>query len=357
MTSRSSRALLVGLVVGVCALSSGGVRAADCSPRGVVTFICGVISPEDLVPVPGTDWVVVSGYEGGGALHLVSTRTHATTQVFPTAQPRTRLDARMYAACPGPLDPAEKEKFSAHGLNVRAGPNGVHTLYMVHHGFRESIEVFEVDARPTTPTFTWVGCIPAPDFAAFNSVAPLPDGGIVATNPWRRTLTDARARGMAGSPSGEVVEWHAASGWTIVPGSESAGPNGVEVSTDGRWLYVTLWPISKVMRLSRGQTPVQKELIEVSFRPDNIRWQADGSLLTGGHFAPTPEQVMPCLRKRCDGVAARVARIDPRTLTAREILSYPSDDVFFGGTAALQVGKEIWIGSVTGDRVARYPIR
>ena len=38
-------------------------------------------------------------------------------------------------------------------------------------------------------------------------------------------------------------------------------------------------------------------------------------------------------------------------------MRYPSDDVFFGATAALQVGKEIWIGSVRGDRIARYPAR
>jgi hypothetical protein len=28
-----------------------------------------------------------------------------------------------------------------------------------------------------------------------------------------------------------------------------------------------------------------------------------------------------------------------------------------GATAALQVGKEIWIGGVRGDRIARYPVQ
>ena len=55
--------------------------------------------------------------------------------------------------------------------------------------------------------------------------------------------------------------------------------------------------------------------------------------------------------------AARVARWDPQTLKVEDVVRYPSDDVFFGATAALQVGKEIWIGSVRGDRIARYPAR
>src|SRR6185295_20134543 len=109
-----------------------------------------------------------------------------------------------------------------------------------------------------------------------NSVAPLPDGGFVATNPYRRGDPDARARAQAGSNSGEVWEWHTGSGWTAVPDSESPGPNGIEVSRDGSWLYINLWPASKVMRLSRGQSPVKKDIIDVPFHPDNIRWQADG---------------------------------------------------------------------------------
>ena len=85
-----------------------------CDPDGKIRFICGVPSPEDLVPVPGGEWVVVSGYIRGG-VHLINTRTSATTQVFPTAPPRERLDKKTYAACPGPVDPGEKEKLSAHG--------------------------------------------------------------------------------------------------------------------------------------------------------------------------------------------------------------------------------------------------
>lgn len=34
----------------------------------------------------------------------------------------------------------------------------------------------------------------------------------------------------------------------------------------------------------------------------------------------------------------------------------PANERFFSSTSALQVGREIWIGTITGDRIARYPI-
>ena len=129
------------------------------------------------------------------------------------------------------------------------------------------------------------------------------------------------------------------------------------MSRDGKWLYVNLWPARKVMRLSRGQTPVVKDFVDVSFQPDNIRWQADGSLLAAGHGGPNVQRVIECLRKVCPDAASVVARIDPQTLKVQEIIRYPATERFFSSTAALQVGKEIWIGTITGDRIARYPIQ
>jgi len=53
-----------------------------------------------------------------------------------------------------------------------------------------------------------------------------------------------------------------------------------------------------------------------------------------------------------------VARVDPETLIAEEIVRYPSNDHFLLGTVGLQVGDEIWVGSIAGsDRIARFPAR
>ena len=108
--------------------------------------------------------------------------------MFPTASPRLRPDTKTYASCPGPIDPAEKEKFSAHGLNIRPGVGTIHTVYVVHHGLRESVEIFQIDTKPSPPTFAWIGCVVAPETVSMNSISPVPDGGFVVTNIIRRNM-------------------------------------------------------------------------------------------------------------------------------------------------------------------------
>jgi hypothetical protein len=350
LPAQARRATAV-LAAAMSADSATEQPSADCSPHGVLRFICGLPAPEDLVAVPRSPWVVASGYSRGG-VHLIDSRTFTPTQVFPAAAPRERHDTRRYGACPGPLAMPRKDQFSAHGLALRAGARTVHTVYLVHHGERESIEVFEVDTAPRRPTFTWIGCIVAPDSAVFNSVAPLPGDGLVATNPRRRSVPP----GTHGVATGEVWEWHPSAGWAIVPGSESEGPNGIETSSDGSTLYVDLWPARKLMRLSRGARAPTPQVVDVPFHPDNIRWQQDGSLFVAGHGGRDLLRVAQCVFTVCDDATSNVARVDPNTLAIHSLITLPAHESFFSSTVALQVGREIWIGAVAGNRIARHPL-
>lgn len=321
----------------------------DCAPHAGLRFICGIAAPEDLVAVPQSTWVLASSYSGGG-LFLIDARSGVVERAVPGAAPRHRHDTSRYRACPGPLALAATSPFNTHGLALRAGPGRVHTVYVVHHGERESIEVFELDATPSTPLLTWTGCIVAPESAVLNSVAPLPSGGLVATNPRRRSVPP----GTRGVATGEVWEWSPPTGWAIVPGSESEGPNGIEASPDGRQLYVNLWPARRLMRLSRGATVPVRDIVDVPFQPDNLRWQPDGSLYIAGHGGPTVQRVADCVLKVCGDTTSNVARVDPKTLAIQVLLTLPAHETFYSSTTALRVGGEIWIGSVAGTRIARY---
>ena len=120
------------------------------------------------------------------------------------------------------------------------------TRYVVHHGSRESVEVFALDARGQAPALTWIGCAVAPDPIGLNSVLALPGGGFVATNFQPRAPAGAAGGGFQsalinGENNGELWEWHTARGWAKVPGKESAGANGLELSKDGKWFYVAQW--------------------------------------------------------------------------------------------------------------------
>jgi DNA-binding beta-propeller fold protein YncE len=314
---------------------------AGCAPAGNIQFVCGQEGPEDLVYLPGTDWIVASSMSGSGGIRLISVRDKTSTTLYPAADAKDQLDKKTYDSCPGEPDPDDKAKFTTHGLALRVGRNSTHTLYAVHHGKRESIEVFQIDARPKKPSLTWIGCAVAPDPIGLNSVVPLPGDGFIATNFLERGANAgaSRTKMMAGENNGELWEWHTGKGWVKVPGSEAAGANGVEVSKDGKWLYVAAWGSQSLFRMSRGQTPVKRDSVQLGFRVDNIRFNSDGAIFAAGQGQRT----------------SNVVRVDPNTLKATELINQPDSTSFGSGTVAVQVGKELWVGSFRGDRIAIFP--
>src|SRR6202162_4636989 len=126
-------------------------KAAGGEAVGNVRFICDQLGPEDLAAVPGSDWVLSSGMTANGAIRLINLRDKSKPVLFPGAEATERRNKKTYSSGPGP-NGSEGHKFRAHGLYLRPGQNAVHTLYVVHHGDRESIEVFEFNARPKPPT-------------------------------------------------------------------------------------------------------------------------------------------------------------------------------------------------------------
>ena len=242
------------------------------------------------------------------------------------------MDTETYPTCPGPIDSNEGDAFNAHGLYLEPGQGEVHTLYVVHHGNRESIEVFEIDAR-TTPTMTWIGCAVAPEPLRLNGVVALPEGGFATTSPG----------------TGDVWEWQRDSGWTRIPGSEDTAPNGLEVSADGRWLFIAGWAEEKLTRLSRGQTPVQKEVIDLGFRPDNLRMSLDGLVIFAAGHGNIQTPRVPLEE------TSNVATIDPQTLSVQRIFQHPAIDGFVASTTAIQIGSEMWLGTHRGERIAYFP--
>jgi hypothetical protein len=352
--------ILLGLAAVVLAASSVSAQPPAQTPPPPCTtgadFVCGQRAPEDLVVVPGAQYVIAGAYAGAGGLFVIRASDKTSTLAYPSPNVAARFDQKAYAGCPGAPDAAAQAKFQTHGLSLQPGNNNVHRLYVVLHGPRESIEVFEVDARPSTvlgagkgtPALTWIGCVVAPMPIGLNSVRWLPDGGFIATNFLPRGgAPDAFKRLQAGERNGELWEWHVASGWQKVPDSEASGANGLEISEDGRTLYVAAWGSQSFFRLSRGQAKPAREEVKLGFMVDNIRWAADGTLLATGQISPFGGSADP---------ATVVVKVDPKTLAVREILRKANTPAFSNGTVAVEVGKELWVGSFRGDRIAIYPL-
>ena len=152
---------------------------------------------------------------------------------------------------------------------------------------------------------------------------------------------------IRGEISGAIWEWNADSGWNKVPGSDTAGPNGLEISRDGRWYFIGGWGPQALIRLSRGRTPVERDEVPVGFRIDNLRMAPDGTVLAAGQGG----------NLGAAGGTSNVARVDTEALTAVEVVNHPNGELFSTATVALQVGDEVWVGSLQGDRIARFPSR
>lgn len=320
---------------------------APCTPAGTVQFVCDLAAPEDLVVVPGEQWVVAGAYGGRGGIYLIHARDRKPILAYPADNAAERLDASLYKSCPGAPDAGTKAKFQTHGLFLLPGANNVHKLFVVLHGGRESVEIFDVDARKGTPVVTWVGCAVAPEPIGLNSVRGLPDGGFIATNFLARSPGGGGLGGpamkamMSGEKNGELWEWHPSSSWQKLPGTETAGANGLELSQDGKTMYVAAWGTQSFFRVSRGAAKPERNEIQLGFRVDNIRWSRDGSILATGQGG-TP-------------AATVIVKIDPRTLAVRELVRHPDTPAYGAGTVAVEIGSDLWVGSFRGDRLAIFP--
>ncbi len=331
---------------------------ANCNPASGVRFVCGQSGPEDLVAVPGTTWLIASAFGPAGGLNLIDTKAATSRRLFPDPQVADRLDRGTYDSCPGPIPASDRQRFGTHGLYLKAGRNRVHTLYVVHHGARESVEVFELDLRKATPLLTWIGCAVAPGDIGLNSVIALPDGGFAATNfePRAPAGGNLGSKLLSGQNNGEVWEWHTKKGWEKVPGSDAAGANGIELSEDGKWYYVSQWGNRSFMRLSRGVTPVKRDQISLGFRVDNVRWAPDGTLLVAGQGGSDEAIFGRGQPGKTDVPTSVIGKVDPKTMTYRQLISVPTSDIISPATVAIQVGNEFWTGAFRGDRLVIYPV-
>ena len=349
----------------IVAACLGGFRAAAadeaCGPIGDLGFVCGPANSEDLVQVPGTTWIVAGGMAGGaaetrGGLHLIDSVDKFSTILFPDGNPRVLWDRATYGDCPGPPDLA---KFSAQGLDLRSGTGSTSTLYVVNHGGRQSIELFSLDTKQSEPAVVWIGCVVMPAHTWPHSVAPFPDGGMVITSTYDHGDPSYSEKLADGADTGAVYEWHPHQGFTLVPGSQLSGNKGIEVSRDGKWIYIAAWGNKAVVRLGRGEgASGKRDVLPAGFLVDNLRWGSDGQLIVTGQNAAAAE-VLSCFQSvapRCTQ-PWRIDRWDTRAMTLRPVASKPGNSEFGGATVGLQMGADMFVGTFRGDRIAYFSLK
>jgi hypothetical protein len=316
--------------------------------------ISNIHSPEDLGRIPGTDWIVTSGYDPNSPSHFVNVVTREVREAYP-ANCTFELDEETYGDIPQP------EATFLHGLHIREGADGVHTLYNVNHPVanedgtlsgRESVEIFEIHVDDEGPRLVWVGALLCASWVFGNEVVAIPGGGVALTN-FCFGAVEGFPLVVGQGPSGHILEWYnKTDGWKIVQGSDFNGPNGLEVSPDGKTYFIACWGTKEFARIDRDDPNGTRRSVYMGILLDNITWTSRGTMLVTGQDTE-PANV---LYGWADGEEItypfQVIEVEPETLDFKVVVDYDGGDVC--ATTALEVGDEIWVGQTRGDEIVTF---
>ena len=226
---------LTAALAAAAAPAPGGPHATGpCADFGQVRQVCGLGSPEDIAELPNSPWLLVSQQDpepSESGLLALDSRTLKLV----------RFKMADIGVAPTFDCPAAPTRFNLGGMGARR-VGDAYEMVIINHGKAEAVERFHVTVDAAGPHLTWVGCVTAPQPYFLNDIAALPGGGFAATLLFDKAVAAAdpaaqRARLLAGQPTGFVVRWSPAEGWSKVADSDGSFPNGIDASADGRTLY------------------------------------------------------------------------------------------------------------------------
>jgi DNA-binding beta-propeller fold protein YncE len=315
----------------------------ECGQQGDAEIICGTRAPEDFEVTPDGKFLIIANFGAvtDPALDLFDLASKTFGEIALTAEKR---EGWGVAACSDSIG----AQVSPHGLSLTQRASGEWQLYVVNHNVRESVEMYELQQAGAGWALVWRGCVLADE--PYNDVAALADGSFVATRP--QAIMHEEQNIFAGAPTGNVALWTAAAGEQVLPGTDTGYPNGVVVSADGRYAYVSGWTTRTFHKYDLTQ---RKEVAKVdsTFMADNLTWTPAGKILAGGIKGVQgncpAESENPCLQ------AMVVAEIDPASLAVTVVHDSAGRALINGTSVAIQAGDAIYVGSFQGDRLVKLP--
>ncbi len=305
---------------------------------GSCRLVRGPVGPEDITIHPKTGVALVSASDRRAALkgEPVPGAIYAYDLNVPDAQPVN-------------LTPDADVSFQPHGISLWTGDNGRDVLFVVNHppagtGLpADTVEIFDLDGGRLVHRAT----LTDPLLVMLNDLV------AVAADRFYVTRTHQHGPGKLQTlenwlqlEGGQVLSYGPGGFRSVVDGL--VFPNGINVSRDGRTVYVaavTQFALRVYDRDPASESLRLREVIPLGGGPDNIEVAADGTLWIGAHpkllrieaHAEDPARLSPSMVLHVRPGAG----VDEAYLNAGEQLSASS-------VAAVQ-GNRLLIGQIFDD--------
>ena len=341
------------LFVSACGPDSSLKPYVECQSSKGVQPLCGFRNPEDIVVLPDQKTLLVA--EMGGLDHHSTGNFSTVDSVEFERRPLNWSVAQDTPRWGDPTCSPPTDAISPHGLDLTQRQDGRWQLSVVNHVPRESIELFEVLMEDGGEVLLlWRGCVVAPLNAWLNSVAATTDGELLVTEmlPLENSTVKFMLAMIFKRPTGLVWHWTPATSWQEVAASDGQLPNGITLAKYPNIAYINMYQGKKVIKLDWQKGEVLGEF--QCHQCDNITW-GEGALWAASHdFSFTEMEV-------CDTTGAcplpfKIYRFDPQTMERR--LVFASEGIPFGaGTVAIPLNGYLYMGSFTGDRIARVALK
>lgn len=326
---------------------SGSQQTAE--PLHIIT---GLQAPEDIEVLADDRYLLLSqfgGLEGGPGNIVLLDRT---TERFHPLYPATTPVAESPADWGDPQCPGEPgQALSPHGIHLSQRSDGARQLLVVNHGGRESVEFFELQGDAGDYRLIWRGCAVAPADSFLNDVVALPDGRVLVTHMFNKSIAstpEGQAAALAGKLEGWVWQWRQGEGYSELPGSRQIFPNGIQVDDQARYIYLNLYGAGQVAKLDLDSGEVVSRAAVP--QPDNSAWAPDGRLLVASHTGEVDFGADCAPGSAFCSMAFQIVALDPETLHGEVIFSHAGAPMG-AGTIAAKVGRQLYIGSFMGDRL------
>jgi arylesterase / paraoxonase len=306
----------------------------------------GIVGVEDLAIDAETKLAFLAGYDRRRALGAGAAPDPKNVRGAIWTYDLNAADAQPVDATATALP----EGFWPHGISLYRGADGRKTLFVISHaGGKHTVEVFDVAGSTLTHRRTVAG----PEMVSPNDLVGVSAEAFYVTNDhanvsgWQRTAEDYLRLRLT------TVQYFDGTKFTTAL-SGLGGSNGINVSADGRSLYVSAGSERTVYVYDRDATTgalKQRAAVVVPGYADNLDVLANGDLLLGAH-----SKIFPLLEHFGDATKRAPSHIvhlrgNGKGGFASQTIYYNTGEEISGASVGASVDKRLLIGAIFEPKI------